>query len=113
MTAEKPSSSTNSPSKTPDDRFEIQKVFVASLEHVTRSDREELTTAYPGWAVIQYDTGFYIYLKEESEWDEVEDFDEYSYAFRKLVALARHLGCTHLRLDEDGEVYEGLETFNW
>jgi hypothetical protein len=101
----------SSPSKTLDDRFEIQKVFVASITHIPDEDRDQLTTAYPGWAVIEYDSGLYVYLKEESEWDEVEDFDNYSYAFKKLVALARHLGCTHLRLDEDGEVYEGMETF--
>ncbi len=113
MPAEKPSSSTSSPSKTPDDRFEIQKVLVASKTHVSRDDYGMLNDSDSGWVVNPYLEGCYIWLGDPNDWDEVEPFDEYTYAFRKLVALARHMECTHLRLDEDGEVYEGLETFTW
>ena len=118
----------------------IESVFVVSTGHITKKDndllmrlgndqlmemyeadekaesntsleiipgiKKNLTT--PCYIVDRFRYGFYVRVP-----DEEEESDEYSEAFQSLIKIARQKGCTSLKLDCGGEIFEDLETFNW
>lgn len=107
---------------------EIFKTLVVSTGHMTIDDKdlleeninrsESLGNADP---VIVYSTGeygFMVYINlDENEPPVEEEMDavgaDYSKAFRKLIGIARDLGCRYLNLDCDGPEYDDLEKFDW
>jgi len=103
-------------------KYEIQKTLVVSTAHISSADNTALSVEgvskkwdVPVLIVDPFSYGFYIYVNLDKDEPRVEDKTDwpYSKALKKLIQLARKLGCPYLKLDRDGETYEGLETFDW
>lgn len=102
-------------------KYEIQKVLVLSTGHIPMKDMEALyedadkVIGIPTLIVDPFRYGFYIYVNLDENEPKVEDEANwpYSEALKKLIKLARSLDCNYLKFDQDGEIYEDLEEFDW
>lgn len=107
---------------------EIQKHFVASLGHITHLDAQLLDKANTSSGLISADKfrfGWRVFVSALDDFDdEAREGEEeaertafkkegYSENFIKLYFMTRRLGCTFLCLDCDGEIYHGLDTYEW
>jgi hypothetical protein len=90
--------------------YEIDKVLVASTAHITKECSEFLSKGIVGNIVIDWDYGWFI-------WVDTEDmYSDAMIAFPALINLmetATAKGCSWLRLDCDGPIYENLPTYEW
>ena len=103
-------------------KYEIQKVLVVSTGHITADDNNSLLH-YPynpqdlshSLIVDSFEYGYNIYVNLDKNEPKIEDSPDWNYsdALKKLMQLARSLGCTYLKLDRDGETYDDLESFEW
>jgi hypothetical protein len=96
--------------------LEIEKTLVVSTGHVTKRDMERLRAVsqdlYPSMYLLVLDGGPFVsvYLCGEDE-----ALGSMSPAFRELFSWAKQHqeGFTYLKLDADGPVLEGFQTFEW
>lgn len=89
----------------------IFKVLDISTGHITEDDakrleaNEDRITAY---SLHEY--GWLVYIGEIIEnWPK----KYWSPAFRKVLRVAKELGCEYVRFDRDGTEYDGLPKFDW
>jgi hypothetical protein len=96
------------------DNYEIEKTLVLSTSHIPEHEGDLLEAAgnpedydaVVGHSVDNYGYGWRIHVPDRPEYD---DLDDVPYT-KKLVALARKLGCHWLRLDQDAGVRDDLPT---
>ena len=81
----------------------FQKFFDVSTIHMPSSNAyEELYCV-----IADYDEGFFAWIPSG------EDFDDLPEWFRDICELALEDECQRIRVDADGEVYDGLKQYNW
>lgn len=94
-------------------KYEIEQTLVASTAHIEEHDNTLLSVDLSdnGVVVHPYDFGHYVWIAE----DDPARFKDlgYSQAFCDLVAKAKELEVSFLKLDRDGPVYEDMPTFDW
>ena len=87
---------------------EIGTFMVFSTRHISQEDAEQLTQDPGRFAADEYQ--FWV-------WTGYVDEDPYgprlSPTVRNLLTIAKAEGCTYIRLDGDGPVYEDLPQFEW
>ena len=103
-------------------KYEFQKTLVVSTAHISSTDNTALSVEgvskkwdVPILIVDSFRYGFNIHIDLDKDEPKVEDGPNWPYsdALKKLIQLARSLDCDYLKLDRDGETYDGLETFDW
>jgi hypothetical protein len=99
---------------------EIHYILDVSTAHVCEADTVLLNTTptRDGTNVVLdiLEYGYLIYVPGEDlsveDWDNLLD-EGYSTDFINLFVEAQNHGCTHIRLDPDGRIYEDLPEFIW
>jgi len=98
---------------------EIEKSLVVSTAHISEQDKDHLeteaeTNTAPTLVVYKYEYGYIIFVGSSIE-EIIDDglTETYSLALCNLIKLAKDNGCTYLKLDCDGIIYEDLKTFDW
>lgn len=91
--------------------LEIEKTLVISSSHITEKDSEMLRN---GSVIVSYECEFFFLIPLLDQILE-EMGDHFSPAFKKLVAFVKNHNekFTHLKLDRDGFLLPGFETFDW
>jgi hypothetical protein len=92
-------------------KLDIQKTLVVSTAHITEQDNELLENE----AIVCYSNEyFYLIPLNQSSTDSVPG-DNFSPAFKKLFEFAKNHeeGFSYLKLDRDGDILEGFDTFDW
>ena len=100
--------------------FEIEKTLVSSTFHVSCDDVTKLSD------IIKYDQNklSFPFWVEEYEYGVIISFSDYfslakwpsnifSEGLMNLVIFTYSLGCTKLRLDCDGPIYDGFKKYDW
>ena len=87
---------------------EIGTFMVFSTRHISQEDAEQLTQDPGRFAADEYQ--FWVWTGYE---DENPCGPGLSPTVRKLLKIAKAEGCTYIRLDGDGPVYEDLPQFEW
>ena len=91
--------------------YEIHKTLMISTAHVRGLDAQRLEDGEHGGVAYTLDEyGFLLWVEKDGEGT---SFPPLSDALRNCIKIAREQGCQYLRLDRDGPVYDGLETFDW
>lgn len=92
--------------------LEVEKVLVLSSSHITKEEMTELEESIyvDSDAKGEYFVVFSVTAGENDDATLKSFCGENAY---KLVLFARENGCTHLKLDRDGDVVEGFPTFDW
>jgi hypothetical protein len=95
----------------------IRKVLDISTGHITFQDNEILGGDNTVIACEPVEAGFFVYLGTGSEaLEHIQDVNEagnMSPAFINILRWAVMVGCDIIKIDRDGELYEGLPTFEW
>ncbi len=95
------------------------KYLDASTGHITKEDNKTLfdhtidRDLIPGCYVYPYDCGYFISVYEDAPTEEEKKESDLSDNFFKLLDYAREHECYLIRIDESGDILEGLEHFNW
>jgi hypothetical protein len=87
---------------------EIGTFMVFSTRHISQEDADQLTQDPGSFAADEYQ--FWVWTGYE---DENSYGPELSLTVRNLLKIAKAEGCTYIRLDGDGPVYEDLPQFEW
>jgi hypothetical protein len=93
-------------SKTP--RREIGKFMVFSTRHISQEDSEQLTQDPGRFAADEYQFWVWIGYAVKDPYG-----PNLSRTVRRLLKIAKAAGCTYVRLDGAGPVYEDLPQFEW
>jgi len=94
-------------------KYEIEKTLVVSTAHMSPTDMEHLSDEdHCHFATVS--TGYLlVYLGEKgSENDKLKGLENPE-SFGKIIKTARRLGCTWVKLDQDGPQYEEFDTYDW
>jgi hypothetical protein len=90
----------------------IFKVLDICTSHMSSKDNQKLQSAeagnqqLPAYELSEY--GWLVYIGEIQE-----NWGGMSAAFRKVLKVAKQMGCEYVRFDRDGREYLELLTFNW
>lgn len=93
----------------------IYKVLDISTCHISEVDKENLENEAQygiglGTVYELADYGFLVYVGDLADnWSS----DLVSPAFKKVMDVAKELGCDYVRFDRDGREYPELERFEW
>jgi len=87
---------------------EIGKFMVFSTRHISQADSEQLTQDPGRFAADEYQ--FWVWTGYGAKNAYGPDL---SPTVRKLLKIAKAAGCTYVRLDGAGPVYEDLPQFEW
>lgn len=79
------------------DRDHVQPMLIASTNHLNSKMRRLLESLAPG--IIEYDWGWIVRTDAELN------------ALEPILAIARARGCSWIKFDEEGPIFEGLPTF--
>lgn len=82
-------------------KFWIMEVPVISTSHVKKNELDDLGT-HSG-VLYRDDYGILLHINEYMKW---------SGSVKRVVKFATSRGYCYLRLDDDGDVIEGLETYD-
>ena len=92
------------------------RVADVSTAHITESDADALGQDAHGDVLLtsDYPEGFWVRTAVAADPAALRGLrDRYSEAFVALLVVAHRLGCSHIRLDADGEIYPSLPTYDW
>lgn len=79
------------------DRDHVQPMLIVSTTHLNSKMRRLLESLAPG--IIEYDWGWIVRLDAELD------------ALEPIVAIARARGCSWIKFDEEGPIFDELPTF--
>ena len=87
---------------------EIGTFMVFSARHISQEDAERLTQDPGRFAADEYQFWVWTGYAGENPYG-----SGLSLTVRKLLQIAEAAGCSYVRLDGDGPVYEDLPQFEW
>jgi len=94
----------------------IRKVLDISTGHITFQDNDILGGDSPPIATEPVEAGFLVYLGTDEN-ETLEHIQEASNVmspeFVNILRWAAVHKCDIIKIDRDGELYEGLPTFDW
>ena len=93
--------------------FEIYKTMVASTGHVEESDLQALEAFPEVFNCEDHYYGVSIYLGSEEGILNQIGAVRISEGLRLLILFALSNGCSWLKLDSDGPVYDDLPLYDW
>lgn len=95
-----------------EEQYEIQRILVASINHVEATDIDYIGDPPEMGVVINYNYGSFIWIPSEEEYLlSMEEY--YPDNIFNLMKIAFEENCEWLRLDTMGSVYEHLPIFDW
>ena len=88
-------------------KLEFEKNLVVSTCHITEDEMNILSSGET--SLVCYDTEYFalIYVAGDSVGN------EFTPEFKALINLAKKNGCQYLKIDRDGPILEGFETYDW
>ena len=93
--------------------YEIEKTMVFSTAHIPEKDNKSLKNELVfRLCVYQYDYGFLIHIPDDDDLESLKDVAGLENIYR-ILEIAQRSGCSYIRLDCDGPVYDHLPTFDW
>ena len=94
--------------------MEISKMLTISTAHITEKVLEQMDNECiwdnPNFPVIysKFGYGYFVHIPDE---DIIELYPDTPYVLYKVMQLAKDNGCEWLCIDTDGEVIDGLKTY--
>lgn len=102
------------------ENFEINKEIVFSTSHISQDTDKEIEKSLSDptdenpmtmLSIIPFmDYGWMIFVPEDK--NDLPHFDKHE-ELGVLIECAKENGCTWLRLDADGPVYQSFQIFEW
>tara|TARA_B100000131_G_scaffold291399_1_gene304956 strand:- start:1218 stop:1487 length:270 start_codon:yes stop_codon:yes gene_type:complete len=88
--------------------LEIEKTLVASTSHLKKSEIGELSLMFSSH---ESDYGITIYIGDEIE--EISSRSDISEELNLIALFAISSGCTYIKFDCDGPIYDFFKRFSW
>lgn len=95
----------------------IRRFMDLSTAHITLEDHDLLAGEHPHPIRYPYNYGWFVHVPEDATLrpEFIRDLEiiGFSAEFVALVRKAMDEGCCYICLDQDGDVEDGLPTFDW
>jgi len=98
--------------------YEVEKTMVFSTAHISKEQASKLNmeSLKPEssfrFYIDPYEYGYLIHISELEDFEDLKDVAGLENIYRILV-IAQRSGCSYIKLDCDGPVYDHLPTFDW